>query len=41
MRKIIDLSLTVEEGILMPFLKERDEAFVLDVVKTHDSGPAH
>ena len=41
MRKIIDLSLIVEEGILMPFLKERDEGFVLDVVKTHDSGPAH
>jgi kynurenine formamidase len=35
------LSLIVEEGILMPFLNERDEPFVLDVVKTHDSGPAH
>ena len=41
MRKIIDLSLIVEEGILMPFLKEREKPFVLDVVKTHDSGPAH
>ncbi len=41
MTRIIDLSLIVEEGILMPFLNERDEPFVLDVVKTHDSGPAH
>ncbi len=41
MQNIIDLSLIVEEGILMPFLTEREKPFLLDVVKTHDSGPAH
>jgi kynurenine formamidase len=36
-KKIIDLSLIVEEGIEMPFHTGRNEPFQKEVVKTHDS----
>ncbi len=41
MKKIIDLSLIVEEGIDMPFHTGRNEPYQKEVVKTHDSHQVH
>ena len=41
MQKIIDLSLIVEEGILMPFYSGEGQPFQVQAVKTHDADQVH